>query len=151
MEGMTGSGVQDPTTVGPYRLVRRIGEGGMGVVHLALDQGGRAVALKVLRTHVAADPDARLRLSREVETLRRVRHARVAEVLDADVVGQLPYLVTRFVPGKTLDQYVLDTGPLPAEHVADLGLGGRGTLSKGAGNAAKLTLLLTQCLHYQFM
>jgi serine/threonine protein kinase len=120
---MTGPGVQDPTTVGPYRLVQRLGEGGMGVVHLALDPDGRAVALKLLRTHVAADPDARLRLAREVETLRRVRHARVAEVLDADVAGQVPYLVTRFVPGRTLDQDVRDNGPLTAEHVADLGRG----------------------------
>jgi serine/threonine protein kinase len=120
---MTGPGVQDPTSVGPYRLVQRLGEGGMGVVHLALDPGGRAVALKLLRTQVAADPEARLRLTREVETLRRVRHARVAEVLDADVAGQRPYLVTRFVPGKTLDQYVRDNGPLPPEHVADVGRG----------------------------
>jgi serine/threonine protein kinase len=120
---MTGPGVQDPTTVGPYRLVQRLGEGGMGVVHLALDPAGRAVALKLLRTHVAADPEARLRLTREVETLRRVRHARVAEVLDADVAGQVPYLVTRFVPGRTLDQHVRDNGPLPAEQVADLGRG----------------------------
>ncbi|HET9658488.1 MAG TPA: protein kinase, partial [Kineosporiaceae bacterium] len=120
---MTGPGVQDPTTVGPYRLVQRLGEGGMGVVHLALDPSGRAVALKLLRAHVAADPEARLRLVREVETLRRVRHARVAEVVDADVVGQVPYLVTRFVPGRTLDQYVRDSGPLPAGEVADLGRG----------------------------
>jgi serine/threonine protein kinase len=120
---MTGPGVQDPTTVGPYRLVQRLGEGGMGVVHLALDPNGRAVALKLLRAHVAADPEARLRLNREVETLRRVRHARVAEVLDADVAGLVPYLVTRFVPGKTLDQHVRDSGPLDVEQIADLGRG----------------------------
>jgi serine/threonine protein kinase len=120
---MTGPGVQDPTTVGPYRLVQRLGEGGMGVVHLALDPSGRAVALKLLRAHVAADPQARLRMVREVETLRRVRHARVAEVLDADVAGQVPYLVTRFVPGRTLDEYVRENGPLPVEQVADLGRG----------------------------
>ena len=65
---------RDPVTVGPYRLLQRLGEGGMGVVHLALDPAQRAVALKVLRESVAADPDARRRLSREVETLRRVRH-----------------------------------------------------------------------------
>jgi predicted Ser/Thr protein kinase len=120
---MTGPGVQDPTTVGPYRLVQRLGEGGMGVVHLALDPSGRAVALKLLRAHVASDPEARLRLNREVETLRRVRHARVAEVLDADVAGQVPYLVTRFVPGKTLDQHVRENGPLAPDEVAELGRG----------------------------
>ncbi len=107
----------DTATVGPYRLVQRLGEGGMGVVHLALDPQGRAVALKVLRAHVAADPDARRRLAREVETLRRVRHPRIAEVLDADVVGQLPYLVTRFVPGRTLEAHVRERGPLPVEQL----------------------------------
>jgi predicted Ser/Thr protein kinase len=104
-------------------LVQRLGEGGMGVVHLALDPSGRAVALKLLRAHVASDPEARLRLNREVETLRRVRHAKVAEVLDADVAGQVPYLVTRFVPGKTLDQHVRESGPLTPDEVAELGRG----------------------------
>ena len=50
--------------LGPYRLIQRIGEGGMGVVHLALDPHGRAVAVKVLRPHVAHDPEARARLER---------------------------------------------------------------------------------------
>ena len=61
-------------TLGAYRLVQRLGEGGMGVVHLGVDPHGRAVAIKVLRAHVAYDPDARGRLVREVATLRRVRH-----------------------------------------------------------------------------
>jgi predicted Ser/Thr protein kinase len=111
----------DPGSVGPYRLVQRLGEGGMGVVHLGLDDGGRAVAVKVMRAHVAADPDARRRLAREVETLRRVRHPRVAEVIDADVDGEVPYLVTRFVPGKPLDAHVREHGPLARGHVAHVG------------------------------
>ena len=68
--------------LGPYRLVSRLGEGGMGVVHLALDPRGRAVAIKVLRAHVAHDADARQRLMREVETLSRIRDPRVASVID---------------------------------------------------------------------
>ena len=77
-----GGGGRDPVVVGPYRLITRLGEGGMGVVHLAVDRDGRAVAIKLLRPQVAADPYARLRLRREVETLRRVRHPRVAGVLE---------------------------------------------------------------------
>ncbi len=62
----------------------------MGVVHLGLDPAGRAVAIKVLRPHVAADPSARSRLAREVDALQRVRSPRVAEVLDADPSASSP-------------------------------------------------------------
>ncbi len=102
--------------IGPYRLIEEIGEGGMGVVHLALDPRGRAVAIKVLRAHVAHDADARQRLSREVDTLSRIRDARVASVIDADVMAPRPYIVTRYVPGPALDEVVEEHGPLaPAD------------------------------------
>lgn len=99
--------------LGEYRLVQQIGEGGMGVVHLALDRHGRAVAIKVLRQHIAHDPEARARLSREVTTLGRIRSSRVAPIIDADVDGHTPYIVTRWVPGPSLDEYVVERGPLP--------------------------------------
>jgi hypothetical protein len=111
----------EAAVVGPYRLLQRLGEGGMGVVHLALDPEGRAVAVKVLRPAIANDPDARRRLAREVATLRRVRHPRVAAVIDADTEGDVPYLVTHFVPGKPLDGHVREHGPLPRGHVARVG------------------------------
>ncbi|WP_223190323.1 serine/threonine-protein kinase [Nonomuraea terrae] len=98
--------------LGPYRLLRRLGEGGMGVVHLAVDPQGRQVAVKVLRAEVAGDEVARRRLSREVETMQRVRSGYIAEVLDADVTGHRPYIVTRYVPGRPLDEIVKDDGPL---------------------------------------
>ncbi|MGW3348324.1 protein kinase domain-containing protein [Nonomuraea rubra] len=98
--------------LGPYRLLRRLGEGGMGVVHLAVDPQGRQVAIKVLRGEVAGDEVARRRLSREVETMRRVRSKYIAEVLDADVTGHRPYIVTRYVPGPPLDEIVKNDGPL---------------------------------------
>lgn len=106
----------DPGTharLGPYRLVQRLGEGGMGVVHLGLDRHGRAVAVKVLRSHVAHDPDARRRLAREVDTLGRIRSPFVAPVVDADVDGDTPYVVTRFIDGPALDTHVAARGPLP--------------------------------------
>ncbi|GAA2029846.1 hypothetical protein GCM10009756_22420 [Pseudokineococcus marinus] len=111
--------------MGPYRLVHQVGEGGMGVVHLALDPADRAVALKVLRPHVAGDPSARERLRREVAVLRRVRHRLVAEVLDADPDGPQPYVVTQFVPGRSLEQHVQEEGPLAPAALARLadGLG----------------------------
>jgi predicted Ser/Thr protein kinase len=101
-----------PGTLGPYRLQDRLGEGGMGVVHLARDTEGRAVALKVLHPLGSEGVNARRRLAREVETMRRVRSPYVAEVLDADVTGEFPYIVTRFVSGPTLDEMVRTRGPL---------------------------------------
>jgi len=85
----------------------------MGVVHLARDPEDRLVAVKVLHPLGTEDPNARRRLSREVETMRRVRSPYVAEVLDADVTGEFPYIVTRYVAGPTLDEMVRNRGPLP--------------------------------------
>ncbi len=101
-----------PRSLGPYRLQDRLGEGGMGVVHLARDPEGRPVAVKVLHPLGTEGVNARRRLAREVETMRRVRSPYVAEVLDADVTGEFPYIVTRFVPGPTLEEMVRTRGPL---------------------------------------
>ncbi len=101
-----------PDKLGPYRLQERLGEGGMGAVYLARDREKRPVAVKVLHSRVAAEPTARRRLAREVEAMRRVQSPYVAEVLDADVEGKFPYIVTRYVPGQTLDHSVREHGPL---------------------------------------
>lgn len=98
--------------LGRYRVLQRLGEGGMGVVHLGVDDSGRAVAIKMLRDHVAGDAEARTRLAREVSSLSRVHHRGVAPVLDADVDGSRPYLVTKYVPGPPLDEWVRRHGPL---------------------------------------
>ena len=113
----------EPDRLGPYRLVSRLGEGGMGVVHLGLDAHGRAVAIKVLRPHVAYDPEARWRLEREVDTLTRIVSSRVAAVIDSDIVGDRPYLVTRYVAGPSLDDVVTDEGPLGPDELVRLGRG----------------------------
>ena len=86
----------------------------MGVVHLARDPEGRLVAVKVLNPQGTESANARRRLAREVETMRRVRSPYVAEVLDADVTGEFPYIVTRYVAGPTLEEMVRSHGPLPA-------------------------------------
>ncbi|MGW0192487.1 serine/threonine-protein kinase [Nonomuraea sp. NPDC003201] len=98
--------------LGPYELLSKLGAGGFGEVHLALDAEGRTVAVKVLHPHVIADGGALARLAREVETMRRVGGSHVAEVLDASLEGARPYLVTRYVQGRPLS-----ATPVP---VADL-------------------------------
>jgi predicted Ser/Thr protein kinase len=112
-----------PGRLGPYRLLDRIGEGGMGVVYLARDPEQRSVAVKILRPAVAGDPNARRRLAREVETMRRVRSPFVAEVLDTDVTNETPYIVTRYVPGRTLDEVVTQEGPLSGARLIRLAAG----------------------------
>jgi len=99
-------------TVGGYQLLTRIGEGGMGVVHLAQRPGGPRVALKVLRPHIVGDDEARARLAREVSSLSRIRSAGVAEIVDADPWGDIPYVATRYVPGLSLHDHVREEGSI---------------------------------------
>ncbi len=102
----------EPQWLGPYRLVEQIGEGGMGVVHLAVAPSGALVAVKALRPWLVGGHDGRTRFGREVAALSRVRGPRIAEVLDADVESDPPYVVTRYVRGPSLDRAVADHGPL---------------------------------------
>lgn len=111
----------DTTRLGDYRLVERIGAGGMGVVHLGVDRTGRAVAVKVLRDHVAADDSARERLAREFDSLSRVAHPAVAGIVDADLDGERPYLVTRYVPGRALDDWISTQGALSGPRLLRFG------------------------------
>lgn len=118
-----GSTIPHLDTIGPYRVLQELGQGGMGVVHLALDERGRAVAVKVLRPHVAHDADARARLAREVDTLARVRSERIAPVFNADLDAERPYIVTRYVPGPSLEQRVREQGPLGPQELLSLARG----------------------------
>jgi serine/threonine protein kinase len=111
------------THVGDYRLLTLIGEGGMGVVHLAQAPDGRRVALKVLRPHIVGDDEARQRLAREVSSLRRVASPRVAEVLDADPWGETPYVATRYVPGLSLHEHLRQEGPITGADLAHFATG----------------------------
>ncbi|GAA3678675.1 hypothetical protein GCM10022224_048560 [Nonomuraea antimicrobica] len=104
--------------LGPYELLSRLGSGGFGAVHLALDPEGRTVAVKVLHPHVAADGVALSRLAREVETMRMVGGPHVAEVLDASLEGDKPYLVTRYVQGRPLSAV-----PVPVSDLRQLASG----------------------------
>lgn len=110
----------DGPRLGRYRLLSKIGEGGMGVVHLAEDETGHRVALKVLRPHVVGDEEGRRRLAQEVASLREVHSAHVAEILDADPWGETPYVVTRYVPGLPLSTLVEHQGPVPGRELLHL-------------------------------
>jgi serine/threonine protein kinase len=121
--------------IGPYRVLDRIGEGRMGVVFLARCPEGRFVAIKVLGQGVIDDPTTRMRLFREIETMRRVRSVNVAEIFDADVASAMPWIVTSYVPGGTLEEVINDQGPLRGAALARLagGLANALTAIHGAG------------------
>ncbi|MFI5938332.1 protein kinase [Actinoplanes sp. NPDC051494] len=125
----------DPSVLGAYRLLGRLGAGGMGTVYLAEAPGGGRVAVKCVRPEFAAEPEFRGRFQREIERARQVPAFCTAEVLDADVRGELPYLVTEFVDGPALSRVVRADGPMrPGNlHALALGVAGALTAIHGAG------------------
>jgi serine/threonine protein kinase len=120
---------QDPRQVGRYPLLGRLGAGGMGLVFLGQSPGGRLVAVKLIRTELAADPDFRARFAREVDAARHVSGFFTAPVVDANLDGPQPWLVTAYVPGPSLADAVDWQGPLPAATVLALAAG----LAEGLG------------------
>lgn len=116
-------GPGDPTVIGAYRIVRRLGEGGMGTVYLARSPSGAHVALKVIRSSLAADPEFRARFRDEVAAARRVAPFCTAQVLDADPDARSPYLVTEYIDGVRLDEEIEDSGPLPLSTLQGVAIG----------------------------
>ncbi|MFJ8822133.1 serine/threonine-protein kinase [Streptomyces sp. NPDC102467] len=110
----------DPRTAGGYRLVARIGSGGMGRVYLSYTPGGRAVAVKVIRPELAEDPEFRRRFRAEVAAASRVHGLYTAPVVDSDTEGSMPWCATAYVPGPSLAEAVREHGPLPVDTVLRL-------------------------------
>ncbi|WP_425508639.1 bifunctional serine/threonine-protein kinase/ABC transporter substrate-binding protein [Streptomyces genisteinicus] len=114
-------GPGDPAHVAGYRVVGRLGAGGMGVVLLGRSRGGALVAIKLIRAEYAGDASFRTRFRREVAIARRVVNRYAVPVVDADTEAASPWLATEFVPGPALADAVAATGPLPAPALRALG------------------------------
>ncbi|MBT2424327.1 serine/threonine protein kinase [Streptomyces sp. ISL-112] len=113
----------EPHTIGSYRLLGRLGAGGMGRVYLGRSAGGRTVAVKVVHPHFALDEQFRARFRREVEAARRIGAQWTAPVLDADPDAPVPWVATGYVAGPPLSQAITEHGPLPEHAVRTLGAG----------------------------
>jgi hypothetical protein len=101
----------DPAQVGRYRLTARLGAGGMGVVYLGTARDGSLVAVKVLRPELTDDPEFRDRFGREVTNLTRVKGVCTVRVIEADTESVRPFMVTEYVSGPSLSEYVATYGP----------------------------------------
>jgi hypothetical protein len=112
---------EDPRVVGPFRLHRRLGSGGMGVVYLGADRRGQKVALKLIRAELAEDREFHTRFAREVAAARRIRGGCIARLVAADIDADRPWLATAYVPGPSLYKKVMDEGPLPWTDIAGVG------------------------------
>ena len=100
----------DPLQLGRFRVLARLGGGGMGNVYLAEADDGTPAAVKVIRADLAQDTQFRARFRREVEAGRRVQNRCIARYLDADTFAASPWLATEFVPGPTLHHEVFAVG-----------------------------------------
>ncbi|MEU9761036.1 protein kinase [Streptomyces sp. NPDC047985] len=113
----------EPLTIGSYRLLGRLGAGGMGRVYLGRSVGGRTVAVKVVHPHFALDEQFRARFRREVDAARRIGAQWTAPVLDADPDAPIPWVATGYVAGPPLSTAIVEHGPLPEHAVRTLAAG----------------------------
>ncbi len=111
----------DPELVGGYRLLGRLGTGGMAQVFLGTSPGGRKVAVKLIRPEYADDAEFRRRFTREIAAARQVGGFHTAAVVDADPDADPPWMVTAYIPGPSLSEAVGQNGPLDPVQVRELG------------------------------
>ncbi|MEU5643157.1 protein kinase domain-containing protein [Streptomyces milbemycinicus] len=121
---MENLGAQDPRWIGEYRLLGRLGEGGMGRVYLARSARGRTVAVKLVKAELARHADFRGRFQREVAAARRVGGQWTAPVLDADTEAEVPWVATGYIGGPSLHDVVAEQfGALPEHSVRTMAHG----------------------------
>ncbi len=112
----------DPEQIGPWLIVNRLGAGGMGIVYMG-NNGTRAAAIKVVRDFLLEDPASRARLSREVDSLKKVKSKYVAEIVGSEVEGSPAWIATNYVDGPSLKTLIENEGPLSESKWLELAYG----------------------------
>ncbi|MGP4023578.1 ABC transporter substrate-binding protein [Actinomadura sp. 3N407] len=113
----------DPSQLGPYRLTGLLGEGGQGAVFLGEDEPGHRVAVKLLHARFSGDPRARSRFAAEVAVAKRVSAFCTARVLDSEVEGDRPYIVSEYIEGPSLSEVLSADGPRGGTDLDRLAIG----------------------------
>jgi serine/threonine protein kinase len=113
--------LQPGSTLGPFRVEEMLGEGGMGQVFRAVRQtDGETVALKVMKREFAADQQYSRRFLREARAAQEVEHKHLVRVLEAGEADGRQYLVMRYVPGRSLEERIETSGPLPVDELLEI-------------------------------
>src|SRR5437773_2455715 len=113
----------DPVSLGRYTLSGRLGFGGQGVVYLGHDRAETPVAVKMLHADLASDEDMLAQFLREVSAAKQVARFCTAQILDADVEGDRPYVVSEYVDGPSLAVLVARDGPRTGAVLERLAIG----------------------------
>ncbi|MFI1581273.1 transporter substrate-binding domain-containing protein [Embleya sp. NPDC020630] len=120
---MESIGVGDPSRIGSFAVLGRLGAGGMGQVYLGRSPGGRLVAIKVVLGDLAEDPHYRRRFASEIAAMRRIGGFWTAAFVDADADAEAPWLATEYIAGPSLTETIAAHGPLPASSARLLAAG----------------------------
>lgn len=113
----------DPRSLGPYRLLGRLGKGGQGVVYLGADGSDRRVAVKTINIDLQHNPRAKAQFAKEISAARRVTPFCTAQILHAEIDTELPYVVSEYIAGPTLHKQVREHGPLADNALYRLAVG----------------------------
>ena len=113
----------DPDSIGPWKLISRLGSGGMSVVYLASKSNKTSVALKVIRSQYLDNQADRNRIEREISTLTNIKSKYVCQILDSDISEDFAWIATEFIDGPDLKTKVLEDGPLDEKSWYELAKG----------------------------
>ncbi|MFI6458359.1 serine/threonine protein kinase [Streptosporangium amethystogenes] len=113
----------EPSQISAYRIVRKIGEGGQGVVYLGETDSGAPVAIKLFHVRLGRDSAVRDDFERELKVAKRVARFCTAQVLDFGISGNRPYIVSEYVPGRALQEVVTEEGPRSGSALERLAIG----------------------------